>query len=59
MNTSGGLLGDSVALGGNLVPLVGHSGIEETLQDSENNLEFSIVGGGRVGEGSVLKVVVE
>jgi hypothetical protein len=55
VDSSGGLLGNSVASGGNLVPLVGHSGIKETLDDSEDNLEFSIVGGGRVGLGSVLE----
>jgi hypothetical protein len=55
MDTSGGLLRDSSATGGNLVPLVGLSGLKDTLEDSENNLEFGIVGGGGVGEGSVLE----
>jgi hypothetical protein len=55
VDTSGGLLRDSSASGGNLVPLVGLSSSEDTLEDSENDLEFSVVGGGGVGQGSVLK----
>ena len=55
VDTGGGLLGNSGASGGNLVPLVGLSGLKDTLEDGEDNLELSIVGRGGVGEGSVLE----
>jgi hypothetical protein len=55
VDTSGGLLRNSVASGGNLVPLVGLSAFEETSDDAKNDLEFSIVGGVRVGKSSILK----
>ena len=55
VDTCGGLLGDTDAAGGDLAPLVGLSGLEEALDDGENNLELGIVGGGGVGEGAVLE----
>ena len=54
VDTGGGLLGDSHAPGSEPVPLVLDTGLEEPLDDGEDNLELSVVGGGRVGEGSVL-----
>ena len=55
VDTSGGLLGNTHAASGDLVPLVGLTGLEETLDDGEDNLELGVVGGAGVGEGSVLK----
>ena len=43
VDTSGGLLRDSHAARGNLVPLVGLAALEKTLDDGENNLELGIV----------------
>jgi len=55
VDTGGGLLGDSVASGSHLVPLIGFTGFQNTLDDGKDNLEFGVVGGGRIREGSVLK----
>ena len=55
VDTGGGLLGNSVASGGHLVPLVGFTGFQKTLDDGQDNLEFSVVGTGRIREGSVLE----
>merc|ERR1712127_1115592 len=53
--TSGGLLTNSHASGGEFVPLVGLSALKKTFQDGENNLEFSIVRTGRIRKSSILK----
>ena len=58
VDTSGGLFGDTVASGGNLVPLVGLTSFQKTLEDAKNNLEFGVVSGGRVGKSLVLGVKV-
>ena len=55
VDTGGGLFGDTHASGSDLVPLVGFTSFEETLDDGKDNLEFSIVGGFRIGESSVLE----
>jgi hypothetical protein len=55
VDTGGGLLGDTMAAAGDLVPLVGLAGLEKALEDGEDNLELGVVGGLGVGEGAVLK----
>lgn len=55
VDTGGGLLGDTVAAAGDLVPLVGLAGLKKTLDDGEDNLELGVVGGLGIGEGSVLE----
>mmetsp|Transcript_2666 Transcript_2666/g.5096 ORF Transcript_2666/g.5096 Transcript_2666/m.5096 type:complete len:493 (-) Transcript_2666:17-1495(-) len=54
VDAGGGLLGDAHAADGELVPLVRDAGLEEALDDGEDDLELGVVGGGRVGEGSIL-----
>mmetsp|Transcript_6519 Transcript_6519/g.14150 ORF Transcript_6519/g.14150 Transcript_6519/m.14150 type:complete len:323 (-) Transcript_6519:444-1412(-) len=54
MDSSGGLLGNSFASCGDLVPLVGFAGLEKTLDDGKNNFELLVVGGRRIGKSSVL-----
>mmetsp|Transcript_6806 Transcript_6806/g.9718 ORF Transcript_6806/g.9718 Transcript_6806/m.9718 type:complete len:449 (-) Transcript_6806:68-1414(-) len=53
VDTGSGLLGNTLTARGNLVPLIGFTGFQKTLDDGQNNLEFSIVGGGRIGKSSV------
>mmetsp|Transcript_24884 Transcript_24884/g.71099 ORF Transcript_24884/g.71099 Transcript_24884/m.71099 type:complete len:280 (+) Transcript_24884:626-1465(+) len=55
VDTGGGFLRNSEASGGNLVPLVGLSAFQKTLEDGENNLELSVVSGAGIGKGSVLQ----
>jgi len=55
VDTGGGFLGNSVASRGDLVPLVGLAGLEKTLDDGKDNLEFGVVGTGRIRESSVLQ----
>mmetsp|Transcript_39426 Transcript_39426/g.95393 ORF Transcript_39426/g.95393 Transcript_39426/m.95393 type:complete len:371 (-) Transcript_39426:286-1398(-) len=54
VDSSGGLFGDTEASAGDLVPLVGLTGFQKALDDGEDNLEFGVVSGGRVGKGLVL-----
>ena len=54
VNTGGGLLRNTVAAGGNLIPLVGLAGFKKTLDDGKDNLELGIVRRAGVGEGSIL-----
>ena len=55
VHSRGGLLRDSLAASSNLVPLIGLTGLEEALDDREDDLELLVVRRGGVGEGSVLK----
>lgn len=55
VDTGGGFFRNSVTTSGDLVPLVGFTGFQNSLDDGQNNLEFGVVGGGRIWEGSVLK----
>jgi hypothetical protein len=55
VDTSGGLLRNSVASGGDLVPLISFTGFQKTLDDGQDDLEFGVVGGGRIRDSSVLK----
>jgi len=55
VDTGGSLLRDTLAARSDLVPLVGLSALKETLDDSEDDLELGIVGGGRVRDSSVLE----
>mmetsp|Transcript_6425 Transcript_6425/g.8428 ORF Transcript_6425/g.8428 Transcript_6425/m.8428 type:complete len:449 (-) Transcript_6425:20-1366(-) len=58
VDSGGGLLGHSHAASGDLVPLIGLAGLQETLDDAEHNLELGVVGGVGVGESSVLEELV-
>ena len=55
VDTGGGLLGDTLAAAGDLVPLVGLAGLKKALDDGEDNLELGVVGGLGIGDGSVLE----
>mmetsp|Transcript_26625 Transcript_26625/g.38920 ORF Transcript_26625/g.38920 Transcript_26625/m.38920 type:complete len:211 (-) Transcript_26625:34-666(-) len=55
MNTRGRLFRDTHAACGNLVPLVCLTTFQKTLDNGQNNLEFSIRGGRRIGKGPVLE----
>mmetsp|Transcript_620 Transcript_620/g.1803 ORF Transcript_620/g.1803 Transcript_620/m.1803 type:complete len:420 (+) Transcript_620:245-1504(+) len=55
VDTGGGFLRNTHASGGDLVPLVGFTSLEKTLDDGKHNLEFGIVGGCRIRESSVLE----
>ena len=55
VNTGGGFLGDTLAASGNLVPLVGLTSFQETLDDGKNNLEFGIVRRAGVRKSAVLQ----
>jgi len=55
VDTGGGFLGNSMASSGDLVPLVGLSGFQKTLDDGKDNLEFGVVGAGRIRESSILE----
>mmetsp|Transcript_7689 Transcript_7689/g.9215 ORF Transcript_7689/g.9215 Transcript_7689/m.9215 type:complete len:449 (+) Transcript_7689:420-1766(+) len=48
VNTGGGFLGNTLTTGSNLVPLVSFTSFQKTLDDGQDNLEFGIVGGGRI-----------
>ena len=50
MNTSGGLLRDTVETSDHLSPLLGVASLELTAQDAEHLLHLGVVGGGGVGE---------
>mmetsp|Transcript_1265 Transcript_1265/g.2855 ORF Transcript_1265/g.2855 Transcript_1265/m.2855 type:complete len:449 (-) Transcript_1265:279-1625(-) len=55
VDTGSGFLGNSLASGSDLVPLVGLTGFEDALDDGEHNLEFGIVGSGGIGENVVFE----
>mmetsp|Transcript_21159 Transcript_21159/g.32158 ORF Transcript_21159/g.32158 Transcript_21159/m.32158 type:complete len:342 (-) Transcript_21159:337-1362(-) len=55
VNSGGGLLRDSHTATGDLVPLISLSSLKKTLDDGEDNLELSIISGGRIGKSSILK----
>mmetsp|Transcript_38583 Transcript_38583/g.110859 ORF Transcript_38583/g.110859 Transcript_38583/m.110859 type:complete len:505 (-) Transcript_38583:27-1541(-) len=55
VDTSSGLLGNSMTSVGDLVPLVGFSALQKSSDDGEDDLKFSIVGRAGVGKSSVLQ----
>mmetsp|Transcript_16304 Transcript_16304/g.37722 ORF Transcript_16304/g.37722 Transcript_16304/m.37722 type:complete len:201 (-) Transcript_16304:316-918(-) len=55
VDSSCSFFGNSVASGGDLVPLISFTRFQKTLDDGEHNLEFCVVGARRVREGSILK----
>jgi len=55
VDTSGGLLGNTLASCGNFVPLVGLSTLQKSLDDGKNNFEFSVISRAGIRESSILK----
>jgi len=55
VDTSGGLLGNTVASGGNFVPLISLSRLQKSLDDAKNNFEFGVLSRTGVRESSILK----
>jgi hypothetical protein len=55
VDTGGGLLRNSLTARGDLVPLVGLTAFQKTLEDGKNNLEFGVISGGRIRKSSVLE----
>ena len=54
VDTSGGLLGDTVDVGHHLSPLLDVASLELTAEDAEDFLHLKVVGGGGVGKSSEL-----